>query len=186
DLVNKHNYEQLQFEENVYHAVVKGEVRDDPAPRELKLKYGTKVMFTANDEEVGYFNGEVGYITNMTKEHVEVTKDNRNQDTLLIRPHKWNVFDYVVKDNMLKREEVGSYEQFPLKHAWGITIHKAQGVTLDSAVIDLGRGCFTSGQLYVALSRVKSLEGISLIRDIREQDVIVDPDIQEFYANGCK
>ncbi|MBP9135944.1 MAG: ATP-binding domain-containing protein, partial [Chitinophagales bacterium] len=84
-------------------------------------------------------------------------------------------------EGRIKAETIGTFTQYPLKPAWAITIHKSQGLTFDKVIIDLGFGAFTAGQTYVALSRCRSLEGIILRRELRDEDIMVDPKVVEFY-----
>ena len=96
--------------------------------------------------------------------------------------NKWDVIDYVwdENDNAVETDVVGGYQQYPVKLAWAITIHKSQGKTFDNVVIDLGRGAFAHGQLYVALSRCRTLEGIELIREAVLSDIKMDERVVEF------
>ena len=79
-------------------------------------------------------------------------------------------------------EVVSSFMQFPIKLGWAVTIHKAQGLTLESASVDLGDGAFATGQAYVALSRCKTLDSLNLVRELKVSDALVDPDIQDFHS----
>jgi ATP-dependent exoDNAse (exonuclease V) alpha subunit len=81
-----------------------------------------------------------------------------------------------------KKRVVSSFKQFPLKLGWAVTIHKAQGLTLESCSVDLGDGAFATGQAYVALSRCKTLDSLNLYRELKVRDALVDPDIQDFHA----
>jgi len=183
DIVNEANFNELEGEVSTYFAKEKGKVSAQPAPRELNLKYGTKVMFTANTDH--FKNGETGYVLDTKSDRVLVIKES-DESEVWVEAFKWEERDYEVVNGSLSTYPRGSYEQIPLKVAYAVTIHKSQGLTLPSAVIDLTRPCFSSGQLYVALSRIKTLEGIGLTHPIRASDAIVDPEIQEFYDNDCK
>lgn len=183
DMVNSENYSVLDGEERTFRASVSGKFEARPSPEWLKLKYGTKVIFTANSDN--YKNGEVGYVVGFLGDKIEVIKES-DESTVFVEKYKWEEREYTVNDGKLSSYPVASYNQYPLKHGWAVTIHKSQGMTLDNAVIDLGRGAFTSGQTYVALSRIKELDGMGIIGDIRPQDIIVDREITEFYQNGCR
>jgi len=183
DLVNDENYKVLDDEERVYSGLISGKFESRPSPKELRLKYGTKIIFTANTDT--FKNGETGYVIGFVGDRIQVLKEH-DESEVLVEQYKWEEREYTVSNGSLNSYPIGSYKQYPLKHGWAVTIHKSQGMTLDQAVIDLGRGCFTSGQLYVALSRIKTLDGMGLIRDIRLHDVIVDKEVKDFYENGCR
>jgi ATP-dependent exoDNAse (exonuclease V) alpha subunit len=91
-------------------------------------------------------------------------------------------FMYDYDENKIKTETIGTYTQFPLTLAWAVTIHKSQGLTLDNVIIDLGSGAFASGQVYVALSRCRSIDNIRLKRPLLEKDVMINPVVTRFYA----
>lgn len=184
DYINKENYDSLDGAEKTYTAKISGQFKAEPSPKELSLKVGTKVMFTANTDS--FKNGEIGYVAELFNDGVFVIKE-QCESEVFVETHTWEEREYTTKDGNLQTYPVGSYKQLPIKYAWAVTIHKSQGLTLPSAVIDLGsRGAFASGQLYVALSRIKTLNGLGLISPIQSGDVIVDKEIQDFYANGCK
>ena len=96
---------------------------------------------------------------------------------------EWEMTKYALdeKNNKIISESIGSFEQYPLKLAWAITVHKSQGQTFDRAIIDIGSGAFEYGQTYVALSRCRTLDGVILKRPIKPSDVIVDERVTEFY-----
>lgn len=156
-----------------------------PAPMELVLKKGARVIFTQNDSEGRWVNGSLGTVEAFDEEIVRVRMDvGPNGDTGEIEDvaratwpqarWQWNE-----TTRQMEVKEEFKYVQFPLAPAWALTIHKAQGMTLDSVEIDLGRGAFAPGQTYVALSRARSIEGLRLARPLRAQDVRVDPAIAE-------
>lgn len=183
ELVNNENYLMLDGEEKVFIGKASGKFDARPSPEQLRLKYGTKIIFTANTDS--FRNGETGYVIGFIGDKIQVLKEH-DESEVLVEKHKWEEREYTVNGGSLSSYPIGSYSQYPIKHGWAVTIHKSQGMTLEQAVIDLGRGCFASGQLYVALSRLKTIEGMGLIRDIREHDVIVDPEVKTFYENGCR
>jgi len=182
--INEMNYEELDSEEKIFYGKKRGRFPTEPSPYELKLKYGTKVIITANNDT--HKNGQVGYVVGFVGEKIEVLIED-TEEHILVESYTWEDAEYSVsKDGKIQRDIVGSYTQYPLKHGWAITIHKAQGQSLNHAMIDLGWGCFASGQLYVALSRLRTLDGLALMNPIKEKDVIVSKEIQEFYENGCR
>lgn len=184
DLVNQENYEALDEKERTFKGSISGKFDSRPSPEWLKLKYATKVIFTANTDD--FKNGETGYVVGFVGDKIQVLKESTEEE-ILVEKFRWEEREYTSSnDGSLGSYPIGSYEQYPLKQGWAVTIHKSQGMTLENAVIDLGRGAFTSGQTYVALSRIRTLDGLGLIRNIRASDIIVDKEIKEFYDAGCK
>jgi hypothetical protein len=153
-----------------------------PAPLELVLKRGARVIFTQNDAEGRWVNGSLGTVKALDETIITVGLDS-SEDVDVERAvwpqarWTWNA-----KENRMEVKEEYKYVQFPLAPAWALTIHKAQGMTLDAVEIDLGRGAFASGQTYVALSRARSMEGLRLARPLSARDVRVDPAIAEGLA----
>lgn len=183
EFINASHYEELDGEEKTFYAAFDNNVSVEPAPKVLDLKFGTKVMFLANTDQ--FKNGELGYVTGFVGKFIEVTKDNEREDVVLVDQYEWIEQEYENNSGELKLKQVGKYKQYPLKHAWAVTIHKSQGLTLPSAVINFGNGCFTSGQAYVALSRVKNLNGLYLTRKLSKRDIIVAPEVKDFYNSGA-
>lgn len=134
-----------------------------PAPMELTLKKGAQVMFTHNDKF--WVNGSLGTVTEVSNKVIKVKLD--NGVVCPVGKTTWEKTKYKVVGNNIQHETVGSYEQFPLTLAWAVTIHKSQGLTFDNMILDLSRGVFTDGQLYVGLSRVRSLGGLYLTKPIK-------------------
>ena len=151
-----------------------------PAEEELELKVGAQVMFLQNDSDGRWVNGTVGRVTKISDTvFVEVAGEEHE-----VQPTTWERYKYSYKQSTdeLTRDVVAEFTQFPLRLAWAVTIHKAQGQTYDKALIDMGSRAFAPGQTYVALSRITSLEGLYLSRPLRPSDVIVDPDVERFMA----
>lgn len=144
-----------------------------------------KVMMVANDPNKQFVNGSVGYVVSVSDQSIKVLLDPENV-VVSVEPFKWVHYRYDTSSGTVEAKEKGTYRQFPLKVGYAITIHKSQGQTLSYALVDFGRGCFSSGQAYVALSRVKSMKGLSFLSGFSESDVIVDPEITNFYKNGCR
>jgi ATP-dependent DNA helicase PIF1 len=156
-----------------------------PAPHELSLKVGAQVMLVANDREKRWVNGDVGVVRELvvgSSGPLMAVVDIAGRGAYDIGQHAWETFAYAYDETTKKlvAETAGSYRQIPLKLAWAVTVHKAQGKTFDKVAIDFGYGTFAPGQAYVALSRARSLEGISLARPLRAADVRVDPTVVEF------
>ena len=167
-----------------YGATIKGEFSDKNYPNDalLALKVGAKVMFIANDSGVDrkYFNGKIGVVTALTDKEIFVTCDGETEE-LVVVPETWQNIRYSInkETNQIEEEELGSYTQYPLRLAWAITIHKSQGLTFDKVVIDAG-SAFASGQVYVALSRCRSLDGIVLTTPINQRSLVVDEHVLDF------
>jgi ATP-dependent exoDNAse (exonuclease V) alpha subunit len=153
-----------------------------PAPMDLVLKRGARVIFTQNDPEGRWVNGSLGTVLELGDAIVKVRLD--NEDNVEVERATWPQARWVWNETERRMEakEEYKYVQFPLAPAWALTVHKAQGMTLDAVEIDLGRGAFAPGQTYVALSRARSMEGLSLARPLQERDVQVDPAIAEGLA----
>jgi len=175
--INEQSYASLDGVEEVYTGKLFGGFKERPAPDRLKIKIGTKVMITANDNS--YKNGEVGYVSEMGKDYIEVMIDEYTVHR--VKPYRWAEYEY--KRNAvgsLFMEEKASFIQYPIKHGYAITIHKSQGSTLEKAIINIPRA-FAHGQTYVALSRVKTLEGITLTTKLAASDIIFNKDVKDFY-----
>jgi hypothetical protein len=153
-----------------------------PAPLDLALKPGARVIFTQNDAEGRWVNGTLGRVVRFEDDVIVVKLD--AGETAEVERSSWPQARWTWDDKTqsMKAEEQFSYKQYPLAPAWAITIHKAQGMTLDAVEVDLGRGAFAPGQTYVALSRARSLEGLRLTRPLSTRDVQVDPGLAEGLA----
>lgn len=173
-------------DEYSYNGIISGKFKNDrlPSPIFLDLKVGAQVSFTQNDPSIGVVNGTVGRVVDLHNEYVTVRILDTNEN-VIVKPAIWEEYDYKYNEYSKSIESLvcGTYEQIPLKLAWASTMHKVQGVTLDKIHIDLGAGCFATGQLYVALSRARTLQGITLSRKIEPDDVQVDSAIVSFYED---
>lgn len=176
DKKNEEELEKLPGKPHLFTAEIGGKLEKKyfPAAEVLQLKEGAQVMLLNNDAEGRWINGTIGRISRIEREGLSVRLLDGSTET--VKPYKWNVnrFYWDPDTKTVASETMGTFKQYPLRLAWAITIHKSQGKTFDHVVIDLGRGAFASGQLYVALSRCRSLEGIYLERKIRDSDVWVD------------
>lgn len=191
DRLNRLALETLDSREFTFEAEVKGAF--DPAlfPTEaaLRLRRGAQVMFVKNDPEKKFVNGSIGKVIELDSEKVvvEITGDAGQKRRVEVSPMTWEMIRYKADtDEGIGTETIGSFRQYPLKLAWAITIHKSQGKTFDRVVIDLGGGAFEHGQLYVALSRCRTLEGIVLKQPIRPRDVITDERVVDFYERSFR
>ncbi|MEA2238990.1 MAG: ATP-dependent helicase [Thermoanaerobaculia bacterium] len=152
-----------------------------PAPKQLALKPGAQVMFVRNDSEKRWVNGTIGIVKNLSDGSIHVRlEDGEVHEVEII---EWEDVHYALdeKTNAIVEEVAGVYRQFPLMPAWAVTIHKAQGLTLERVMVDLARGAFADGQVYVALSRCQSMEGLSLRRSVRVSEVRCSEAARQFY-----
>ncbi len=143
-----------------------------PVPEHLELRVGARVMAVKNDPQTRWINGSLGTVVGLEEKGATVRFD-RTKTTHLIEAVSWEKVKQVWNERkqQVETEVLGAYQQIPLVPAWAITIHKAQGLTLDDVRLDLGSGAFAPGQLYVALSRVRTMAGLSLARALHPSDL---------------
>jgi len=169
-----------------FHATVNGDVRDDDvlAEEHLRIAVGAQVMLLNNHPGGLWANGTLGEVLSIREEDGEPVVTVRCHDdvTVEVGRHTWEVKRPQVANGSLRYEQVGSFTQLPLRLAWAITIHKSQGQTLERVVVDLTGGTFASGQLYVALSRCTTFEGLVLVRDVQPQNLRADLRVREFLS----
>lgn len=181
--INLSHLGRLKGRERIFIGEIEGgfEIKDLPTEMELSLKEGARVMFLVNDPIFRFVNGTLGTVVELGKDLVVQTDDGLEVE---IEPFTWEMYRTRInpKDRTLEKEILGRFTQIPLRLAWAITIHKSQGKTFPKVVIDLGKGAFAPGQVYVALSRCTSLEGIVLKNQIRLKDIQIDPRVQNFLS----
>ena len=167
-----------------YRAEIEGDFPESayPAEEQLLLKVGSQVMFIKNDSEriKRYFNGKIGTVTDLDDDKILV-RCRDGEDEIEVTKEKWENIRYTVdkKSRQLNEEVLGSFTQYPLRLAWAITIHKSQGLTFDKVIIDAGEA-FAPGQVYVALSRCTTLDGIVLQSHLRSTKIFSDERIVQF------
>ena len=184
---NREKLSSLSGRTRRYEGLVEGEFdrRSFPTEQALELKKGAQVMLLTNDRKGRFVNGTIGRVAKITKvldEDDVVTVELPDGDEVDLSPNTWELFrfQYDSEADRIESESVGSFTQYPLRLAWAVTIHKSQGKTFDRVVVDIGRGAFAHGQVYVALSRCTSFEGLVLRTPIRKSHIWMDWRIVRF------
>jgi tetratricopeptide repeat protein len=188
DYINEKQLNTLPDQPTIFYGHIEGEFPESslPTPIELEVKTGAQVLFIKNDKERRWVNGTLGTIIGFGDEEDGIiyvrTEDGRDFD---VEREIWSNVRYTFneKEQKIEEEEIGSYQQFPLRLAWAITVHKSQGLTFNNVKIDFTGGVFAGGQTYVALSRCTSLQGISLQEPIRRENIFVRTEVTNFVRN---
>lgn len=181
---NEQQLEQLEGPMHDFHAEISGTFPEYSYPTELRLdlKEGAQVMFVKNDpsSEKRYYNGKIGHVVEFLEDMILV-KCPDDDEVIAVEPLEWENCKYVINEQTQEMETQvqGVFKQYPLRLAWAITIHKSQGLTFDKAIIDAAAS-FASGQVYVALSRCRSMEGMVLATPLRQHAVITDLQVEDY------
>ena len=179
--INQNYLKQLSSEEFSYQAQATGQFYKElfPTDEVLKLKKGAQVIMIKHDPEKRWVNGSIGTIHDIAEKKIKVKINHKIYE---VKKEKWDRIQYSYDDDQQEVLEnvTGSFKQYPMRLAWAITIHKSQGQTFEKVIIDMSQGSFAPGQLYVALSRCISLEGIELLRPLKKSDVIVNKQLIGF------
>lgn len=182
DSINESRLVRIDAPETVWHGRITGDFPDHSLPTalDLTLKEGAQVVFIKNDPDRRWVNGTLGRVTSLAGEAIEVQLE--SGQCYMVEPAVWSNIRYTYdeKTRRVIEQEIGSFTQLPLKLAWALTIHKSQGLTFSHVVVDIGRGAFSSGQTYVALSRCTSLDGLTLRSTVAESDIFVNPMLRRF------
>jgi len=184
DQTNQMRLEELDSQEYYYNGEVTGnfEERNLPTNERLALKVGAQVMLLNNDPMKRWINGSIGKVISFSEDETMVKVELADGSLVKVTPYTWEVFQFSYNEisQSLESERVGSFTQYPLRLAWAVTIHKSQGKTFSNVIIDIGDGAFAPGQIYVALSRCTSLNGLVLKKPIGRQHIMLDPSVVQF------
>jgi ATP-dependent exoDNAse (exonuclease V) alpha subunit len=185
EIVNNYFMGELPGKETQYQGTLMGSFDKSymPTAMDLQLKSGAQIMMLNNDMGGRWVNGTIGKIEQVEDKFVKVILAEQ-EEVIRIDQHRWEIFrTFLNEDGNLETSSIGSFSQLPLMLAWSCTIHKAQGKTFDKIIVNTGRGAFAHGQVYVALSRCRDLDGIVLRQPIQPNHIHVDEEIKEFMRN---
>lgn len=183
DTLNREELDKIKSASYYFQAEVEGDFSpyNYPIDESLELKKGAQVMFIKNDSSgrQQFFNGKIGLITSINDDFIEVKTS--DEDLIIVEKYTWENVKYQLNasNNEIEGNIVGKFIQYPLKLAWAITVHKSQGLTFDKAIIDIGNA-FAQGQVYVALSRLRSLDGLVMTSNLNTDSLSIDQHIAQF------
>lgn len=184
-MINKEKLDEIPSKEIVF----EGEIKDDfpkkilPTDLNLVLKKDAQVMMIRNDKDRRWVNGTLARVVELSEKEIKIQLEDGSIEK--VEKETWeNIsYEYDEEEKKVKENVLGTFTQYPLRAAWALTIHKSQGLTFNNVTIDMTGGAFTAGQTYVALSRCRSLEGLSFVNPLRKYDVIVSQGAAQFSKN---
>jgi ATP-dependent DNA helicase PIF1 len=191
DTINRSRLSAIKGKAYAYAGEINGafEEKNLPTHTDLQIKFGAQVMLLNNDPMGRWVNGSIGHVVDIVHGEEDAVRvrlaDGHDVDVV---PFTWEMYRFVYDKDLerIETEITGAFRQYPLRLAWAVTIHKSQGKTFSKVIIDVGRGTFSHGQSYVALSRCTSLEGIVLKRPFLRQHILLDLRVREFLENFKK
>ncbi|QDP60500.1 MAG: putative ATP-dependent DNA helicase [Prokaryotic dsDNA virus sp.] len=196
DYINQLYYSKMEGEERCFYAKIPPNWgKERPVDEVVRLKVGTRVLIAQNCPQGTYVNGDRGVVVGFRtlpdgNEAVEVEKD--DETICYVVEGTWEKYSYSkvkdiwnpdAKEKLVKAVD-SRYIQMPIKLGWAVSVHKSQGMTLDDVAIDVGSGCFSHGQAYVALSRIKDLRNLSFVKPMLPEDIIVNNEVKKFYGDA--
>jgi hypothetical protein len=185
DEINSRKLLELDCAPYIFTGKIEGKFSKEylPTAIDLQVKEGAQIMMLNNDADGRWVNGTIGKIVSISKGYNDkyaIIAELADDDVVEVTPYTWEIYRFFAEGEQLQSEVVGRFKQYPLMLAWAVTIHKSQGKTFEKVIIDIGKGTFTSGQAYVALSRCTTLEGIFLKKHIQKKHIWTDYNVIRF------